>query len=314
MMQTASYRAVFESGELAVRAGIARDLLQPCRVCPRSCGVDRISGDTGFCGSGATSFVASAGPHFGEETPITGINGSGTIFFSGCNLHCIYCQNHDISRRRDANGQSAGRLADIMLGLERRGCHNINLVSPSHVVPQVLEALVVAAERGLSIPLVYNSGGYDSVTTLRLLDGVVDIYMPDAKYGSDTVGESLSRVKDYWTVASAAIREMHRQVGDLTCPGGIAQRGLLVRHLVLPAGVAESRQVFEFLASELSKETYVNIMAQYRWPQGLHLPDALTDTMSRSLCRGITSSEYQEAIAGAKAAGLHRGFDDPWES
>ncbi len=302
------YRSLHESGELSERAAQARDLLASCTLCPRSCGADRTAGESGFCGLGSFSSISSAGAHFGEEPPITGRHGSGTIFFSGCNLGCIFCQNHDISRCRNGPPESAGSLAGIMLGLERRGCHNINLVSPTHVVPQILDALVVAAGKGLSIPLVYNTGGYDSVQTLRLLDGVVDIYMPDLKYGDNNAGTLLSGVPDYWTVATGAVREMQHQVGDLACIDGIAVRGLLVRHLVLPAGLAGSRRVFEFIAREISREAYVNVMAQYRWPDRLPLPDRLDDPTKAAIHRCITPAEYDEAVACAEAAGLSRGF------
>jgi putative pyruvate formate lyase activating enzyme len=307
-MHPPSYRSLCESGELSERAALARDLLTPCSLCPRSCGADRTAGEFGFCGSGVLSSVSGAGAHFGEEPPITGVQGSGTIFFSGCNLRCIYCQNHEISRRRNGPPETAESLAGIMRKLEGRGCHNINLVSPTHVVPQILDALVIAAGNGLSVPLVYNTGGYDSVRTLRLLDGVVDIYMPDLKYGDNSIGGMLSGVPDYWTVATGAIGEMQRQVGDLVCVNGIAVRGLLIRHLVLPGGLAGSGCVLEFIAGKISRDAYVNVMDQYRWPGNQSFPVDIESAVKTHLLRGITPAEYNEAIASAEAAGLHRGF------
>lgn len=217
------------------------------------------------CRTGRNAVVSSFGPHFGEESPLVGRNGSGTIFFSWCNLRCVYCQNSDISWQGSGNEIEARDIASLMLHLQEQGCHNINFVSPSHVVAQVIEAVAVAANEGLRLPIVYNTGGYDSPEALALLDGIVDIYMPDMKYGNSDNARKFSKIKDYWTVNTAVLREMHRQVGDLKVDAnGIATRGLLVRHLVLPNGLAHSGKVFQFLADEISTETYVNIMAQYR--------------------------------------------------
>lgn len=243
--------------------------------------------------------VSSYGPHFGEEAPLVGRHGSGTIFFTYCNLHCVFCQNYTISQLGEGFPVNREELAGMMLSLQAKGCHNINLVSPTHVVPFILEALEVAAGRGLYLPLVYNSGGYDSLETLRLLDGIVDIYMPDMKYSDEKVAEELSHVKDYPSVNRAAVKEMHRQVGDLQVDRqGVAQRGLLVRHLVLPDRLAGTQEVVRLLAREVSTNTYLNIMAQY------HPCHKAYDTPS--LARSITGEEFQEAIDMAHRQGLHR--------
>ncbi len=237
-----AYLALHQTGELACRARELEARLAACTLCPRRCGSDRRSGADGVCGIGDRAVVASAGPHFGEEAPISGRRGSGTIFFSGCNLLCSFCQNSDISHGRAGRTVTARELAGIMLQLQDTGCHNINLVTPSHIVPQVLAALDIAAGEGLTLPLVYNTGGYDSLDTLRRLEGIVDIYMPDFKYASGEVADRLSGAPDYPEVARAALTEMHRQTGDLVLDAaGVARRGLLVRHLVLPGDQAGTR-------------------------------------------------------------------------
>lgn len=287
--------------ELQSRAEEAIRRLEHCDICPRRCGVNRAEGELGFCRTGRLAKVSSAGPHYGEEPPLVGYHGSGTIFFAGCNLACVFCQNYEISQLDMGVEVTAERLAGIMMHLQLTGCHNVNLVTPTHVVPQILEALVIAREMGLSIPLVYNSGGYDSVETLRLLDGIVDIYMPDAKYGSDEMAIIYSNAPGYVGVMKAAIREMHRQVGDLVIENGIAVRGLLVRHLVLPNNLAGTAEVVRFI-SELSRNTYINIMDQYR-------PEYKADQYDE-LSRRITLSEYREALRLARSAGLSRGLED----
>lgn len=287
--------------EIQSRAEEAIRRLEHCDICPRRCGVNRADGELGFCRTGRLAKVSSAGPHYGEEPPLVGYHGSGTIFFAGCNLACVFCQNYEISQLDMGVEVTAERLAGIMMHLQLTGCHNVNLVTPTHVVPQILEALVIACEMGLSIPLVYNSGGYDSVETLRLLDGIIDIYMPDAKYGSDEMAIRYSNAPGYVEVMKAAIREMHRQVGDLVIENGIAVRGLLVRHLVLPNNLAGTEEVVRFI-SELSKNTYINIMDQYR-------PEYRADQYTE-LSRRITLSEYREALRLARAAGLSRGLED----
>jgi putative pyruvate formate lyase activating enzyme len=245
--------------------------------------------------------VSSFTPHFGEERPLVGAHGSGTIFMTGCNLACVYCQNYEISQLGEGREVSSTKLAEMMICLEGGGCHNINFVTPTHFVPQILEALVEAREMGLSVPLVYNSGGYDSVETLRLLDGIFDIYMPDAKYGTDSVAKKYSDAPDYTRVMKASILEMDRQVGPLEIDeDGVAVRGLLVRHLVLPNGLAETFEVVSFLSEEVSPETYLNVMAQYRpCYKARNYPE---------LSRPITLREYAEAVSLARAAGLVRGL------
>ena len=243
--------------------------------------------------------MSSFGPHYGEERPLVGSQGSGTIFFTNCNLHCLFCQNFDISHLGEGQEASARQLATIMLNLQGMGCHNINLVSPSHSVPQILEALCIAAEEGLQLPLVYNTGGYDSLETLALLDGVVDIYMPDAKYWDSEVAGRLSGASDYPEVMRQALKEMHRQVGPLVIDeDGIARRGLLVRHLVMPERLAGTREIMRFIAGEVSPDTYINVMSQYRpCYRANEVPE---------LRRAVTTHEYREAMQEAVAAGLHR--------
>jgi len=238
--------------------------LASCEICPRHCRVNRLEGELGFCGVGAEALLASAGPHFGEEDVLVGHDGSGTVFFAGCNLGCIFCQNHDISHGRQGSPAAPADIARTMLRLERMGCGNINFVTPTHVTPQVMQAILIAREDGLSVPIVYNCGGYEALDTLRALDGFVDIYMPDAKLADPEVARELCNAPDYPEVMFAALREMHRQVGDLEIHDGLATRGLLVRHLVLPNGLSGSREILDFLAGELSPRTYVNVMAQYR--------------------------------------------------
>jgi len=270
-----------------------------CELCPRCCGIDRLSGQVGVCATGELPVVASFGPHFGEELPLVGINGSGTIFFGNCNLNCIFCQNYEISHGDDGNEVSIEYLATMMLELARQGCHNINLVTPTHQLPQILSSLEIAAEAGLDIPIVYNCGGYEPVEVLEILDGIVDIYMPDAKYGSNEVGMEFSGVPDYWDRNREAIREMHRQVGDLAMDERkIAQSGLLVRHLVLPGNLAGTSEVMRFLAEEISVDTYVNIMDQYH--------PAFKAVDHPSIGRRATHEEYDEAKKIARAVGLWR--------
>ncbi len=295
------YDDLARSGDLQERIDAALALLCPCRLCPRQCGVDRLAGEQGFCQTGRLARVASSGPHFGEEHPLVGAGGSGTIFFCGCNLGCIYCQNYDISHRAAGTEVSPRDLAQMMVELQERGCHNINFVTPTHVVPQILEALPHAVKAGLHVPLVYNCGGYESIETLLLLEDVIDIYMPDAKYSEGAVAARLSDAPDYPDRMFEAIDEMHRQVGDLRIDAaGLAVRGLLVRHLVLPEGQAGTPAIMTFLAA-LSTNTYVNIMNQYRPSYRAHTVDAIG--------RPPTRQEYAEAIEAATNAGLHR-LDD----
>lgn len=287
--------------KLKKRAEKAWKLLSPCQVCPRKCGADRAHDEkTGFCQMGVKPRISSAHAHFGEETPLVGTGGSGTIFFSSCNLACVYCQNWEISQLRMGEEVEISELARMMLSLQERGCHNINFVSPTIWVPQILKALVIAVEKGLKVPLVYNTGGYDSLEILKILDGIVDIYMPDMKYSDSKLGLKYSLVPNYWEINKKAVKEMHRQVGDLKIDkNGIAQKGLLIRHLVLPRGLAGTKKVMKFIAS-LSKDSYVNIMDQY-------YPSNKANQYPK-INRRITPEEFREAIKIAKKQGLHR-FD-----
>jgi putative pyruvate formate lyase activating enzyme len=264
-MDEPSYLKLYQKGELAKRIAKGLAMLESCRLCPRECGVNRLQGDKGFCDTGRNARVASYNAHFGEEAPLVGKHGSGTIFVSSCSLLCSFCQNYEISHEKEGAEVRPEQVASMMLELARSGCHNINFVTPTHVIPEVLEALPYAIDKGLRVPLVYNSSGYDRAETLSLLEGVFDIYMPDFKFWDKRWSERYCQAPDYGEVAARAIVEMHRQVGDLvTDDEGIAVRGLLVRHLVMPNGVAGSEQVFKFLAGEVSTDTYVNVMDQYR--------------------------------------------------
>ncbi|HHV07502.1 MAG TPA: radical SAM protein [Firmicutes bacterium] len=281
----------------------AWELASPCLLCPRHCRVLRFQKSEppalGVCKTADKAIVSSVGPHFGEEPPLVGTGGSGTIFFSYCNLRCIFCQNYGIAHLGEGRVVSDEELSQMMLRVQEMGCHNVNLVSPTHVVPSILAAVKMAAKQGLKIPLVYNTGGYDSLETIRLLDGVVDIYMPDMKYGEAAPAKEFSLAPDYPEVNFAAAREMHRQVGDLvTDRNGVAVRGLLVRHLVLPDGMAGTEKVTRFIAKSVSKDTYVNIMAQYRpYYQATGHP---------VLGRRVTAREYRDALDIAQRAGLTR--------
>jgi putative pyruvate formate lyase activating enzyme len=302
-----AYLELLRRGELAGRAAEAFRRLEACDICPRACRVNRRRGELGVCHTGEGARVSSSGPHYGEEDPLRGQRGSGTIFFSRCNLHCGYCQNYQISQADDGEEAEPGELASIMLQLQAAGCHNINLVSPSHVVPQILAAVLAAAQGGLRLPLVYNTGGYDALPTLKLLDGVVDIYMPDMKYADAAVAERYSEAPDYPEVNRAAVREMHRQVGDLQIDAnGLAVRGLLVRHLVLPGDLAGTAGFARFLAGEISRATYVNLMDQYR--------PAYRAADYPELNRRVTRAEYRSAVRRTLEAGLSRLDDRSWRA
>ncbi|MCX8155959.1 MAG: radical SAM protein [Verrucomicrobiae bacterium] len=303
-----SYLALARSGELHRRAATACAALAACRLCPRQCGVNRLHNERGRCGLGRLAVVASAFPHLGEEDCLRGWRGSGTLFFTGCNLHCVFCQNYDISHHPLGGAPlNPSQLANLMLELQAAGCHNLNWVTPSHLAPQLLEALALAAERGLSLPIVYNSSGYDAVETLRWFEGVVDIYLPDFKFWDPAVADRLAQAPDYPAVARAAVKEMHRQVGDLVLDDhGLARRGLLVRHLVMPHNLAGTAALAQWLAREISPHTRLNLMAQYHpagrvaTPQGAQLYPELT--------RRITPAEFHQACAAARHAGLlHSG-------
>jgi putative pyruvate formate lyase activating enzyme len=300
-MKTGSpaYIHTAESGKLSEKIRAGREMLASCTVCPRQCSVDRTADETGICKTGRLARVSSFNAHFGEEAPLVGRHGSGTIFFTHCSLLCCFCQNFDISHEGDGSPVTDEELAAIMISLQDAGCHNINLVTPSHVVPQFLSALEKAAAAGLRLPIVYNSSGYDRLETLRLLEGVVDIYMPDFKFWDPAIADAACRAPDYPATAREAVREMHRQVGDLQIgEDGIARRGLIVRHLVLPADLAGTRQIMRFLAGSISPGTYVNIMAQYR-PCGNYREVA-------GLERRITAGEFQEAVHAARQEGITR--------
>jgi putative pyruvate formate lyase activating enzyme len=302
-----AYLETWRCGELARRVEVALEELRCCRACPRDCGVDRAEAELGVCGTGRCAVVASAFPHFGEEDCLRGRRGSGTIFFALCNLRCVFCQNWDISQRPGGTLADAGTLADLMLELQDRGCHNINLVTPEHVVPQVIEALGEAVPGGLRLPLVYNTSAYDALESLRRLDGLVDIYMPDFKFWRPQTARRLAKAQDYPEAARAAIREMHRQVGDLRFDRrGLAVRGLLVRHLVMPGQTGEAAEIFRWLAEEISPDTWVNLMGQYR--PAYQVGEIARDGEPRypEIERRPTPEEMEAAHAAARAAGLWR--------
>ncbi len=293
----ASYINLLKSGKLEKRVEESKKLLENCKVCPRNCSVDRTKNELAFCKTGRNVYVASYFPHKGEEFPIRGYSGSGTIFFSYCNLGCVYCQNYDISQLGEGYLLTPEDVADIMVELQERGCHNINWVTPSHIVPQLVEATYLAAKKGLKIPIVYNTSSYDSLESLKLLDGIVDIYLADLKYLKEEYGRKYSKVKNYPEVAKNAIKEMYRQVGDLRVDkNGIAYRGLLVRHLVLPNNISTTEEVLNFLKS-VSPNIHVNIMPQY-FPtyRAYEYPE---------LSRSIYIDEYEKALKYAEKLGLN---------
>ncbi|WP_298435937.1 radical SAM protein [Geobacter sp.] len=292
------YIRLHRSGALARRIEDAGEILKDCTLCPWHCHVNRPAGEKGVCRVGALPMVASYGPHFGEERPLVGVHGSGTIFLSFCNLKCVFCQNYDISHLGEGREVQTEELAEMMLSLWRQGCHNINFVTPSHQAAQIIAALPHAIEAGLDIPLAYNCSGYEELATLRLLNGIFDIYMPDFKYGDSATALRLSGTPHYVETAREALKEMHRQVGDLVMDGrGIGRRGLLVRHLVLPGGLAGTRQVMGFIAREISPDTYVNIMNQYR---------PCFRAADPPMNRRITAAEFGEAVAIAREEGVRR--------
>jgi putative pyruvate formate lyase activating enzyme len=295
----ASYLEAHRNSMLKERADRLSHAMRDCTLCPRNCHADRLSGDTGTCRTGEQALVSSYMPHFGEEAPISGSRGSGTIFFTHCNLLCSFCQNFDISHEGRGQPVTSPELAEMMLTLQALGCHNINFVTPSHVVPQILKALIIAADNGLTIPLVYNSGGYDQVSTLKQLDGIIDIYMPDFKFWDPKIAQETCHAPDYPETARQAIAEMHRQAGPLVInSAGLAEKGLLVRHLVMPERTAGTREVMNYLAREISKDTYVNVMPQYR-PCGRAWESA-------SLRRSLQMDEFREAVDEAWKAGITR--------
>jgi len=296
-----SYMSLFEKGELDQRIRLLNGILKECRLCPRECRVNRLNREMGYCGGRSGLMVSSASPHFGEEPPLVGHFGSGTIFLTHCNLLCVFCQNYDISHLGKGEYMTPSDLARTMVKLQELGCHNINFVTPTHYVPQILASLPEAIELGLRLPIVYNCSGYESLEVIKLLDGVIDIYMPDVKYMDEKYSRRFSNASDYPEVIKKVLKEMHRQVGDLmTNPQGIAERGLLIRHLVMPGGVASSEAVLKFIAEEISIHSYVNIMIQYHPQYRAHEYPEIN--------RRITHQEYLEAIQLAKKFRLYQGF------
>ncbi len=288
--------------EIEHRIEQAYGLLEACRVCPRECGVNRFKNDKiGFCRSGLNPAVSSASAHHGEEPPLSGTKGSGTIFLANCNMKCVYCQNYPISQLGNGVEKTPAELACQMLWLQEQGCHNVNLVTPTHFMPQILKAWGLAKERGFTLPLVYNTSGYDSVAALKLLEGIVDIYLPDMRYSDDRVAMLYSVAPHYVEVNRAAVREMYRQVGNLELDEqGIAKRGLIIRHLVLPGGLSGTDGVMHFLAREISKDLHVSLMSQY-FP-------AYKANEFKELSRRTTAGEYEDACRIMEQYGLENGW------
>ena len=298
-----AYLERHRSGALAERVAAGLRELEDCCACPRNCHVNRMANQTRVCHTGRYARVASAFPHFGEEDCLRGWNGSGTIFFSWCNLKCVFCQNWETSNEGAGEEVGPRELAEMMLELQARGCHNINFVTPEHVVPQILEALPYAFEGGLHLPLVYNTSAYDSLDSLQLMDGIVDIYMPDFKYWDTEASARFLKAKDYPDRARAAIREMHRQVGDLAIDEArLARRGLLIRHLVMPSALEDTARILQWIAQEISPRTYVNVMDQYA-PDGMVVRQPQKYS---ALNRRVTAAEHEQALQLAQTAGLER--------
>lgn len=305
-----AYLATWRAGLLEHKTEEALRELEDCRLCPRLCGVNRLADEIRSCHTGRRAIVSSAFPHFGEESCLRGTKGSGTIFFAFCNLRCCFCQNWDISQQKSGIEMDASQIADLMLELQARGCHNINFVTPEHVSAQVVEAIAAAVPRGLRIPIVYNTSAYDSLSSLRLMDGLVDIYMPDFKFWTPEVSLRLALARDYPERARDAIAEMHRQVGVLRFgPDGVARRGVLIRHLVMPGQLEEARAIFAWLASELTRDTFVNIMRQYRPEHQVGRIGRDGKTKFAEINRRTDESEMDAAFAAAREAGLWR-FDE----
>ncbi|MGW8193026.1 MAG: radical SAM protein [Desulforhopalus sp.] len=295
-----SYLRLAQNGELEKRIAEATARLENCELCPRRCGIDRLAGDAGYCRTGRHALVASYGPHFGEESVLVGSGGSGTVFFCGCNLLCRFCQNYDISHvQAGCHAMNDLELAAVMVELQHQGCHNINLVTPSHVVPQILAALAEAVSMGLTVPLVYNCGGYELVDSLLLLEGIIDVYMPDVKFWRRESAMRYADAPDYQHYVRTALKEMQRQVGDLqTDNNGLATKGLLVRHLLMPGGLAEAEAIFKFLAEEVSKNCFLNIMDQYHPCGEAESIDGLENM--------ITAEYHEQARQAARRVGLSR--------
>jgi len=296
-MLNSSYLSLLENGELKNRVNTLNKMLENCVLCPHQCNVNRLNGQRGFCRTLDNVVVSGAEPHFGEEEELVGSYGSGTIFFSHCNLECVFCQNYEISHCGEGKEITTHKLADLMLHLQNNGCHNINLVSPGHIIPQIVEAIYIAAQNGLFVPIVYNTNGYDLVDTLQLLEGIIDIYMPDIKFSDDIKAEKYLKVKQYSTIAQNAVIEMYRQVGELKVnENDIAYKGLLIRHLVMPQNLAGTEKIMQFIADKLSIDTYVHIMAQYHPQYKAYEYDEIS--------KQISEKEFKYAIDSAKNAGL----------
>jgi putative pyruvate formate lyase activating enzyme len=304
-----AYLRLWRDGRLEERVEAALSELEDCHACPRNCGINRLENQTRACNTGRYAVVSSAFPHFGEEDCLRGWNGSGTIFFGLCNLRCAFCQNWEISQTLGGKERGPKEIAALMLDLQERGCHNVNFVTPEHVAPQVIEAIAAAIPSGLRLPIVYNTSAYDALSSLRLLEGLIDIYMPDFKFWKPESSVTLARARDYPERAREAIREMHRQVGPLRFgPDGLAKRGVLVRHLVMPGQTEEAAAIFEWLARELSPDTYVNIMGQYRPEHLVGETDSGGKARYESINRRPFPTEMEAAFAAARSAGLWR-FD-----
>jgi putative pyruvate formate lyase activating enzyme len=296
-MNRPGYIDLLKNGELQSRVNNLKAMLQNCVLCPHQCQVNRTKGERGYCKTLDNIIISGADTHFGEEKELVGRYGSGTIFFSHCNLKCVFCQNYEISYCGEGQEISAEDLSEIMLHLQNKKCHNINLVSPGHIVPQIVEAIYLAAKRGLSIPIVYNTNGYDLSDTLKLLDGIVDIYLPDIKFGKDSTAQEYLGVKQYYSIAKEAVKEMYKQVGNLAVNDlDVAYKGLLIRHLVMPENLAVTEEIMRFIAEEVSPDTYVNIMAQYYPAHRAHEYSELK--------RRITKQEFGAAVNAAEKAGL----------
>lgn len=304
---TPAYLNSYDKGVMERKVDKALKLLESCTVCPRNCRVNRIENRAGICMSGRYAKVSSSFQHFGEEDCLRGWSGSGTIFFSFCNLRCVFCQNFDISWQGNGREAKPKDIARMMLSLQSRGCHNINFVTPEHVVPQIMEAMPYAIELGLNLPIVYNTSSYDSQESIELMNGIVDIYMPDFKFFSPENAKSYLSAENYPQAAMAAIKEMHSQVGELRFDeNGFALRGVLLRHLVMPGFLAETERIMQWTAGKVSKDTYVNIMDQY-YPAGMVLKQERYSQINRR----ITKEELEEAMKIARHFGLHR-FDERW--
>jgi putative pyruvate formate lyase activating enzyme len=296
-----SYIHLYEKGELNQRIQLLKEFLKECRLCPRECRVNRLNGEVGYCKAPSELMVSSVFPHFGEEAPLVGYHGSGTIFLTHCNLRCIFCQNYDISHLGRGERITSSEMAKVMVRLQELGCHNINFVTPTHYAPQIVASLPEAIEMGFRLPIVYNCSGYEAIEVIRVLEDVVDIYMPDAKYMDERFSKQFSNAPDYPEVLTKVLKEMHRQVGDLkTNSIGVAERGLLIRHLVMPNGVSSSQMVLKLIAEEISLHSYVNIMDQYRPEYRAHDHPEIS--------RRITHKEYLEVVQMARHFGLYRGF------